>query len=76
MSTSSVHASAIPAPEVLLYSRKLAAAALSISVRSLDYLIERGELPIRRIGKKVLVPVADLRRFAKGDHPDAVRPRT
>jgi excisionase family DNA binding protein len=59
--------------EKLLYSRRDAASALSISVRSLDYLIERGLLQTRRLGKKVLIPAADLRRFAKGDHPGGMR---
>jgi len=76
MSNFVVQAGATPAPEVLLYSRKLAAVALSISVRSLDYLIERGELPTKRIGNKVLIPAADLRRYAKADHPEPIRPGT
>jgi excisionase family DNA binding protein len=62
--------------EKLLYSRKDAAQALSISIRSLDYLISNGQLPTRRIGKKVLVPAAALRQFARGDHPDTLRPIT
>jgi excisionase family DNA binding protein len=62
--------------EKLLYSRKDAAQALSISIRSVDYLIERGELPTKRIGKKVLIPAVDLRRFARGDHPEALRSTT
>jgi hypothetical protein len=57
----------------LLYDRKSAATALSISIRSLDYLIERGDLPTRRIGKKVLIPARDLQRFAGADHPEALR---
>jgi hypothetical protein len=60
--------------EKLLYSRKDAAQALSISIRSLDYLIERGDFSTKRIGKKVLIPAAELRRFAKGDHPETLRP--
>jgi hypothetical protein len=62
--------------EKLLYSRRDAAHALSISIRSLDYLVERGELPTKRIGKKVLIPGPDLRRFARGDHPEALRSST
>jgi excisionase family DNA binding protein len=62
-----------PQVERFLYSRKDAAQALSISVRSIDYLIERGELPTRRIGKKVLIPAVALRQFARGDHPEALR---
>jgi hypothetical protein len=62
--------------EKLLYSRKDAAQALSISIRSLDYLIERGDFSTKRIGKKVLIPAAELRRFARGDHPKPLRTRT
>jgi hypothetical protein len=42
--------------EILLYSRKAAAMALSVSIRSIDYLIEDGRLPTRRLGKKVMIP--------------------
>jgi hypothetical protein len=57
----------------LLYSRRDAAGALSLSVRSIDYLISTGRLPTRRVGGKILVPVADVRRFAKHDHPEPLR---
>lgn len=62
-------------PEVqkLLYSRKDTARALSLSVRSIDYLIYTGRLPTRRVGGKILVPVSDIRRFARTDHPEFVR---
>ena len=59
--------------EILLYSRKDAATALGISVRSLDYLISEGKLHTRRIGRKQLIPVGDLRRFARSDHPEPIR---
>lgn len=52
----------------LLYDRKLAARQLSISVRALDYLIAARKLDTRRIGKKVLVPHAELVRFARANH--------
>lgn len=54
----------------LLYDRKRAARALSISIRALDYLIARKQLATRRIGKKVMIPHAELVRFARGDHPE------
>lgn len=60
--------------EKLLYDRRSAAAALSISIRSLDYLLARGEFRTRRIGKKVLIPRAELTRFAAADHFD-IRPQ-
>jgi hypothetical protein len=51
-----------------LYDRKEAARMLSISVRSLDYLVAARELETRRIGKKVLIPHGSLSRFAQGNH--------
>ena len=62
----------MPAPrpqvEKLLYDRKSAAVALSMSIRSVDYLLANKQLKFRRIGKKVLIPASELRRFASGDH--------
>ena len=56
--------------ERLLYDRKSAALQLSISVRSLDYLIAGKRLGTRRIGKKVLIPRSELTRFVRSDHPE------
>ena len=60
----------IGAEEKLLLSRRDAAQLLSISQRALDYLVATRRLPTRRIGKRVLIPVADLRRYARSDHPE------
>jgi integrase len=49
----------------LLYSRKAAAEALSISIRSLDYLLSEKKFRTRRIGRKVLIPRAELVKFAQ-----------
>jgi hypothetical protein len=54
----------------LLLSREEAAALLSISKRAVDYLIADGILCTRRIASRVLIPVRDLERFARADHPD------
>lgn len=48
----------------LLYDRKSAAYQLSLSVRSIDYLIANKRLNARRKGKKVLIPHAELVRYA------------
>lgn len=53
----------------LLYDRKTAAKMLSISLRSLAYLLSRGEIHFRRIGSKTLIPYSELVRFARGHHP-------
>jgi hypothetical protein len=57
----------------LLYDRRGAARQLSISVRSLDYLIAAQKLETRRIGKKVLVTRASLVRFSQGNHYESPR---
>jgi len=55
--------------EKFLVGRVEAADMLSISRRALDYLVANKQLTARRIGARVLIPVADLRRFSRGDHP-------
>jgi excisionase family DNA binding protein len=59
----------IRSEDKLLLSRQEAAALLSISKRSLDYLIANKVLTTRRIGSRVLIPVHDLQRFARTNHP-------
>ena len=54
----------------LLVCREEAAEILSISVRSVDYLLANRQLTSRRIGTRNLIPVADLKRFARMDHPE------
>jgi excisionase family DNA binding protein len=54
----------------LLVCREEAAEILSISVRSVDYLLANRQLTSRRIGTRNLIPMADLRRFARMDHPE------
>ena len=51
-----------------MYDRKEAARQLSISVRSLDYLIAGKQLATRRLGKKVMIPHGELIRFSRADH--------
>ena len=62
--------------EKLLYSRRDTAEALSLSIRSIDYLITTGRLTARRVGGKILIPASAIRRFAREDHPDSVRSGT
>jgi hypothetical protein len=54
--------------ERLLYSRKDAAQALSISLRSIDYLVSNKKLKTRRLASRVLIPRSELLRLARGDH--------
>ena len=58
----------------LLYSRKDAAYAISISTRALDILIGTNQLAVRRIGKKVLVVGSSLAEYASADHATLSRP--
>ena len=62
----------IPPDAKLLVSREEAAQLLSISQRGLDYLVASKRLPTRRIGGRVLIPVADLRKYARCDHPERI----
>jgi excisionase family DNA binding protein len=55
-----------------LVSREEAAQMLSISQRGLDYLVASKRLSTRRIGGRVLIPTADLRKYARCDHPERI----
>ena len=59
----------LPQAERLLVGRSEAAEMLSISRRALDYLVANKQLSFRRIGARVLIPLSDLQRFARADHP-------
>jgi excisionase family DNA binding protein len=60
------------APEDKQQLSREEAQLLSISQRGLDYLIASKRLPTRRIGGRVLIPVADLRKYAHCDHPERI----
>jgi excisionase family DNA binding protein len=53
----------------ILISKRDAAKALSISLRTLDYLIASKELAVRRVGRRCLIPRRLLEEFARRDHP-------
>ena len=60
----------------LLVSKRDAAHALGVSLRTVDDLLSARELPSRRIGRRVLIPLRALEQFARRDHgtkkaPDA-----
>ena len=59
----------VPSSQRLLVGRKEAADLLSISARALDYFVANKRLATRRIGSRVLIPVSDLQRFVRADHP-------
>ena len=62
----------IPLERKLLVGRSEAAQMLSISERALDYLLAKRHITARRIGSRVLIPTADLKRYSEGDHPERV----
>ncbi len=58
--------------EKILVGREEAAQLLSISVRGIDYLLANRRLPFRKLGGRILIPVAELRKYARSDHPDRI----
>ena len=54
----------------LLVSQDEAAQLLSISRRSVEYLVAAKKLSTRRIGTRSLIPIEDVRKFARSDHPE------
>ena len=51
--------------KLLAYSKKEAAAATSLSVRGIDYLIEKGQLRAVKVGRRVLIPSKELERLVE-----------
>jgi len=51
--------------EKLLYDKRAAAFALSVSVRTIENMLANKQLSRRLCGRKVLIPAADIRRIAK-----------
>jgi excisionase family DNA binding protein len=60
----------MPPKDKLLVSRGEVAHLLSISERSVDYLVATKRLSARRIGTRVLIPMEEVRRFSRSDHPE------
>jgi excisionase family DNA binding protein len=59
--------------EVLNVSVVEAARRLGVCARTVANLIQAKELNSRRIGRRRVIPVADLERFNRRDHPTANR---
>jgi excisionase family DNA binding protein len=53
----------------LLVGGREAAELLSISPRALDYLVANKQIATRRIGTRVLIPMTELQKFSRVDHP-------
>jgi hypothetical protein len=59
----------VPSDAKLLVSRKMAAEMLTISIRKVDYMIADGRMLTRRIDNRVLIPIEEIHKFARSDHP-------
>lgn len=59
----------VPPDAKLLVSRKMAAEMLTISIRKVDYMIADGRMLTRRIDNRVLIPIEEIQKFARSDHP-------
>lgn len=56
--------------DTLLLSKQEAARMLGISLRSLEHLISRREIPTRKIGRRVLIARAAVESFARAQNSD------
>lgn len=55
--------------EQMAFSRREAADALRVSLRTLDYLLSQGKLRGRRIGRRVVIPRAEIEKLLRQDTP-------
>lgn len=62
----------MPPDAKLLVGREEAAAMVSLSVRSIDYLLANKQLACRKIGNRTMIPVSELQRFVRKDHPERI----
>jgi excisionase family DNA binding protein len=56
-------------PEALALSKLQAARVLGVSLRTVDRLIALKQLPVRRLGRRVLIPRNNLLGLLRSDHP-------
>jgi excisionase family DNA binding protein len=56
--------------DTLLLSKQEAARMLGVSIRSLEHLISRQEIPTRKIGRRVLIARTAVESFAKAQNSD------
>ena len=48
----------------LLFSKDESAQVLGVCLQTINHLISRGELRVRRLGRRVLIPRSEVERFA------------
>lgn len=56
-------------PEALALSKLEAARVLGVSLRTVDRLIALKQLPVRRLGRRVLIPRTSLQSLLRADRP-------
>ncbi len=56
-------------PEALALSKVETARMLGVSIRTVDRLIAMKQLPVRRLGRRVLIPRNSLLGLLRADHP-------
>lgn len=59
----------------ILVSKRDAALTLSLSIRTIENLIARNELVIRRVGSRTLIVASSLEAFARLDHDSPSIPK-
>ncbi len=57
----------VPATK-LAYSKAEATAILGVSLRTIDNLIAHKEITVRRVGRRVLIPLTSMTAFLLRDH--------
>jgi excisionase family DNA binding protein len=55
--------------EAIALSKSETAQVLGVSLRTVDRLIALKQLPVRRLGRRVLIPRTALQDFLRRDHP-------
>jgi excisionase family DNA binding protein len=60
----------LPIPEKLLFDRTEFAALTGLSLRTVANLIADGTLPVKRVGRRTLIPRAELLHFCEGREPN------
>ncbi len=53
----------------IAFSRREAADALRVSLRTIDYLLAQGKLRGRRIGRRLIIPKAEVEKLLRKDTP-------
>jgi excisionase family DNA binding protein len=61
--------------DTLLLSKHEAARLLGLSIRSLEHLISRKEIPTRRIGRRVLITRSAVEFFARAQNSNETAER-